>query len=147
MKSRCGDKNNPNYGGKGISVCDEWLDFKAFEKWAYENGYEDPPCGARRADCLSIDRIDSSKGYNPENCRWIPFRLNAARAQAHTPEWVEDEIKRWKEQPVQILYGSLDGTANQKDKELLEENRILKEKLKNIKSIISVVYDYLSDYK
>ena len=52
------------YGGKGITVCDEWKDsFKAFALWAESNGYNDN---------LSIDRINNTKGYSPDNCRWIP---------------------------------------------------------------------------
>ena len=64
MKQRC---NNPNYkeydyyGGRGISICEEWKNPKNFYDWAMENGY---------ADNLSIDRIDVNKGYEPSNCRW-----------------------------------------------------------------------------
>lgn len=84
MKQRCFNPNNPkyrSYGGKGISVCDEWKNsFDAFGRWAHENGYEDPP-----KDCdwwfmsyhaLTLDRIDEHKGYEPKNCRWIPFQEN-----------------------------------------------------------------------
>ena len=51
-----------NYGGRGISICDEWKnDFYAFKNWALSHGYE---------DSLSIDRIDVNGDYTPSNCKW-----------------------------------------------------------------------------
>lgn len=65
MIDRTENPNNPDfdiYGGKGIKICQEWRsDFSKFRDWANQNGY---------ADNLSIDRIDSNKGYRPNNCRW-----------------------------------------------------------------------------
>ena len=64
MRQRCTNPNNkdyPDYGGKGITVCDEWQDFGVFRDWALMNGYREG---------LSIDRIDTTEGYSPSNCRW-----------------------------------------------------------------------------
>lgn len=69
------------YGGKGIKVCQEWLDNpESFVSWAKMNGYQ---IG------LTIDRVDANKDYCPENCRWIPFRENIVRSSAARPITVE----------------------------------------------------------
>lgn len=65
MKARCYRKtckDYPYYGGRGITICEEWLsDFNNFYKWAISNGY-------RKG--LSIDRINMNGNYEPTNCRW-----------------------------------------------------------------------------
>lgn len=66
MKQRCYNPKNKRYGcygGRGIKVCDDWLnDFQAFYDWAMANGYKDD---------LSIDRINVNGNYEPANCRWV----------------------------------------------------------------------------
>ena len=65
MKGRCYNPKHckyPIYGGRGITVCDEWRNsFQAFLDWAIANGYQEG---------LSIDRIDVNGNYEPSNCRF-----------------------------------------------------------------------------
>ena len=68
MRNRCRnpkDRNFPRYGGKGISVCDEWQDFRNFYKWSQQTGYKEG---------LTLDRIDPLGNYEPINCRWITIQ-------------------------------------------------------------------------
>ena len=70
MKLRCfNPKSNSykSYGGRGVTVCDEWLVFENFHKWAISNGYQDD---------LEIDRIDVNGNYEPSNCRWVTKSFN-----------------------------------------------------------------------
>lgn len=72
MKGRCNNKRNTHYdcyGGRGIRVCDEWLnDFQKFYKWSVENEYNNN---------LTIDRIDVDGNYEPNNCRWVSMKVQA----------------------------------------------------------------------
>ena len=70
IKQRCSNPNHKNYkdyGGRGITICEEWSnDVQVFYDWSMKNGYEEG---------LTIDRIDNDKGYSPDNCRWTTMKV------------------------------------------------------------------------
>lgn len=71
MKRRCfdaKDKRYYRYGGRGITVCNEWLDYDIFAKWALNNGYRED---------LTIDRINNDGNYEPSNCKWSTHKEQA----------------------------------------------------------------------
>lgn len=83
IRERCYRPNNRNYkyyGGRGITICDEWYhNFQAFMEWSLSHGYTDD---------LTIDRIDNEKGYAPDNCRWVTMqRQNCNRRNNHLLEF------------------------------------------------------------
>lgn len=76
MKNRCYNTKGrvyKYYGGKGITICDEWQDVGTFIKWLYSQGWKDK-------SGFAIDRIDPEKGYSPDNCRVISAKENSIRA-------------------------------------------------------------------
>lgn len=92
MKSRCFQPNSENYdyyGGREISICDEWLGnigFINFKKWALENGYEE---GKK----LSIERENLDGDYEPSNCKWIPFVYQARNRRSNINATLNGETK------------------------------------------------------
>lgn len=76
MKNRC---YNPNYseyesyGGRGITVCDEWQNYPSFAEWATNAGYNKY---LKRGEC-TLDRIDVNGNYCPQNCRFVNMYIQA----------------------------------------------------------------------
>jgi hypothetical protein len=92
MMDRCyRDKNPcyPVYGGRGVKVCNEWLDASVFCEWAALNGIKKG---------LQLDRVDNNKGYSPENCRFVTPSENASNRFGtywwHTPMGVFPSLKK-----------------------------------------------------
>ncbi|WP_066307805.1 hypothetical protein [Bacillus sp. FJAT-29814] len=77
MKDRCNNpnaSNYTNYGGRGITVCEQWNnDFMSFFNWANNNGYEEQ---------LTIERMDVNGNYEPLNCKWIDMRAQSRNKQS-----------------------------------------------------------------
>lgn len=79
MKARCNNPNNIKYriyGGAGIKVCERWND-------SFQNFYDDNINKWKPG--LTIDRIDSTKGYYPENVQWITRSENSSKIRSRTP--------------------------------------------------------------
>lgn len=76
MKSRCTNKNDRHYhlyGAKGIAVCDDWQGregARRFCEWALSHGYD---------DTMTIDRIETDRGYCPDNCMWVSQSINSSK--------------------------------------------------------------------
>lgn len=92
MKERCLNPKSisyKNYGGRGISICEDWMTFENFHKWAVSSGYRDN---------YEIDRIDNDGNYCPENCHWVPVsenRKKTRRTHYITVEETTKSVSEW----------------------------------------------------
>lgn len=100
---RCTNPRNPayeRYGARGITICDEWRQRRAFREWACTHGY---------SPHLTIDRIDNDKGYCPDNCRWVTIKQNSNnRSSTHfvTAFGETHSLREWSE-ILNISYNTL----------------------------------------
>ena len=95
ISQRTNNEKNPSYkhyGGRGICVCDEWLnDFQAFYDWSVTNGYNDN---------LTLDRIDNDGNYEPSNCRWATQKEQMNNTRVNRLITLDGEthtVKEWSE--------------------------------------------------
>ena len=73
MRQRCFNSKCAffhRYGGRGITVCDEWMVYENFRDWSLSNGFKKG---------LSLDRVNVDDGYNPKNCEWVTKSENTKR--------------------------------------------------------------------
>lgn len=88
MLNRCNNPNNKNYkdyGGRGITVCPEWQ--HSYPTFIADMGFK--PKGD-----YSIDRVDNSKGYAPDNCRWVTRAEQAQNTRKSRPFYATSPIGR-----------------------------------------------------
>ena len=96
IKNRC---LNPNcadyriYGGRGITVCNDWHRFIPFMFWAQENGYNDE---------LTIDRVDPNGNYCPENCKWVTVLENSKNRRARI-KWKRRSNTKFTAEQIQAI--------------------------------------------
>ena len=97
MRQRCNNNNHHsflNYGGRGITICDEWNDYAVFREWAHKSGYDE---SSPRGMC-TLDRIDVNDSYNPDNCRWVDMRVqsnNKRQTLTYTLNGVTHSLTEW----------------------------------------------------
>ena len=116
MKNRCYNQNfkeYKNYGGRGITVCEEWLNpekikidgthisntskgLVSFKEWALANGYSDE---------LTLDRIDVNGNYEPSNCRWVSRKTQCNNKTNN--HYITDKGKTQVKQKIQFLHVEL----------------------------------------
>lgn len=98
MRGRCNNPNNPHYdryGERGIKVCREWDSFLTFLK----------DMGLRTDVKSTIERIDNSKGYSPDNCKWAS-RKTQARNKINT-KLNSDIVARMRNEEITVQQGAV----------------------------------------
>ena len=130
MLQRC---NNPNhkaykdYGGRGITVCEEWLDVRNFVAW----------CEDTYIEGMTLDRIDNDKAYSPDNCRWTTRTIQSInqRIQKNNKSgyvgvsWRKDRNKWTVRLRTEIRYECLGHFDDLMEAVIFRDNYIIENKL------------------
>lgn len=128
MKSRCYNPNSDsyrNYGGRGITICPEWLGehgFENFSEWAYSTGYDE---NAEWGEC-TIERKDVNGNYEPSNCRWATNKEQQRNKRTNVFITIDGETK------IQADWIKENGISVTKLKKILNGEPMEKEKLDEI---------------
>lgn len=126
MKSRCTNshsKRYKDYGGRGITICDEWMkESKNFFEWAINNGYKKD---------LTLERINNEKGYSPDNCKWATYQDQANNTRRNHLVTIDGEshtIAEWS-RITNISYSTIRARIRRgyKGKDLISSNKVKKE--------------------
>lgn len=114
MKARCcreGSQAYANYGGRGITICNEWLENSSnFYEWAFSHGYN---------DSLTIERINVNGNYEPSNCVWAKWSTQARNKRNTLGQEVANKIR-------------LEVKAGEKINDLATKYGVHKETIRNI---------------
>lgn len=97
MRQRClnkKDKGYVDYGGRGISISNEWDEYINFHNWAILSGYKEN---------LTIDRIDNDGNYEPDNCRWVDMKTQCRNRRSSSRVLIDGEYKTYAE--LSEIYG------------------------------------------
>lgn len=107
MKNRCLNSKchrYKDYGGRGIKICADWLEFKNFAAW----------CEATFQEGKTLNRIDNDGDYSPSNCNWATASEQQINSRHDTPARISRTIKRCAagKERLHRIYGDPDCRAN-----------------------------------
>lgn len=140
IKDRCNNPNHKgyqNYGGRGITICDEWQNSpKLFIEWCLENGWDYFEGKGKRNTTL-IDRKDNDKGYCPDNCRFIDnsvsrinTRLNKDNTSGYRGVYYHKSLEKYQALVIYKKERFNIGTFDTAKEAAIARNNFIEEKIK-----------------